>query len=145
MQERISRCLFRLKIGYKYSSLANIIRSFDKAGIDGAVLFNRFFRPDIDTETLEFTASSPSSSPDEYGEALRWIGLMSGEVKMDLCGNTGIHDGSTVVKMILAGAPAVEICTAIVKKGFSVIGEMNSFIEDWMKRHGYSSINSLRR
>ena len=133
-----------IKIGYKYSSLANIIRSFDKAGIDGAVLFNRFFRPDIDTETLEFTASSPSSSPDEYGEALRWIGLMSGEVKMDLCGNTGIHDGNTVVKMILAGAPAVEICTAIVKKGFSVIGEMNSFIEDWMKRHGYSSINEFK-
>ena len=69
---------------------------------------------------------------------------MSGEVKMDLCGNTGIHDGNTVVKMILAGAPAVEICTAIVKKGFSVIGEMNSFIEDWMKRHGYSSINEFK-
>ena len=133
-----------IKIGYKYSSLANIITAFDKAGIDGAVLFNRFFRPDIDIENLEFSSASSSSSPDEYGEALRWIGLMSGEVGMDLCGNTGIHDGGTVVKMLLAGAPAVEICTAVIKKGFGVIGEMNSFIEDWMKRHGYSSISDFK-
>ena len=133
-----------MKIGYKYSSLANIIAGFDRIGIDGAVLFNRFFRPDIDIEKMEFSQGSPSSSPDEYGEALRWIGLMSGEVKMDLAGNTGIHTGETVVKMLLAGAPACEICTAIVKNGFSVISKMNEDIEAWMKRHGFSSVNDFK-
>ena len=127
-----------LKIGYKYSSLASILSSFDKAGIDGVVLFNRFFRPDIDIDTLEFVSGSPSSGPDEYGEALRWIGLMSAECRMDFCGNTGIHSGESVVKMLLAGARAVEICTAVVKKGFGVIGEMNAFVEEWMGKHGYS-------
>ena len=133
-----------IKIGYKYSSLANIIMSFDRIGIDGLVLFNRFFRPDIDIETMTFSQGSPSSSPDEYGEALRWIGLMSGEVKMDLAGNTGIHSGETVVKMILAGAPACEICTSVIRNGFSAITSMNDAIEAWMGRHGFSSINDFR-
>ncbi len=133
-----------LKIGYKYSSLANIISSLDKIGINGLVLFNRFFRPDIDIDKIEMSSANPASSSDEYGEALRWIGLMSGEVKMDLVGNTGIHDGSTVVKMILSGAPAVEICTAVIKKGFPVVGTINSFVEDWMKAHGFSSISDFK-
>lgn len=132
-----------IKIGYKYSSLANMIASFDKAGIDGIVLFNRFFRPDIDIEKLEFTAGSPTSSADEYAEALRWIGLMSGECSIDFCGNTGIHSGESVVKMLLAGAKAVEICSAIIKEGFGVIGKMNSFLESWMGKHGYSTLDEF--
>ena len=68
---------------------------------------------------------------------------MSGEVKADLCGNTGIHNGETAVKMLLSGAKAVEICTAVIQKGFSVIGEINSFIDDWMGRHGYSSLDDF--
>ena len=60
-----------LKIGYKYSSLANIISSLDKIGINGLVLFNRFFRPDIDIDKIEMSSANPASSPDEYGEAQR--------------------------------------------------------------------------
>ena len=132
-----------IKMGYKYSSLASLIASIDKAGIDGIVLFNRFFRPDIDIEKIEMASPSPVSSAAEYGEELRWIGLMSGEIKADMCGNTGIHDGETAVKMLLSGAKAVEICTAIIEKGFGVISEMNSFIEEWMKRHGYESTSDF--
>ena len=132
-----------IKMGYKYSSLANIIKTLDKTGINGIVLFNRFFRPDIDIENLAFTSSNPVSGKDEYAEALRWIGLMSGEIKADMCGNTGIHDGETVVKMLLSGAKAVEVCTAVIQQGFSVIGKINAFLEDWMKRHGYSSIKDF--
>ena len=102
-----------IKMGYKYSSLANIIKT------------------------------NPVSGKDEYAEALRWIGLMSGEIKADMCGNTGIHDGETVVKMLLSGAKAVEVCTAVIQQGFSVIGKINAFLEDWMKRHGYSSIKDF--
>ena len=132
-----------IKMGYKYSSLAYVISELDKAGIDGLVLFNRFFRPDIDIESLEMTSGSPVSQSDEYGEALRWIGLMSGECGIDFCGNTGIHSGESVVKMLLAGAKAVEICSAIVKNGFGVIGEMNAFLESWMGKHGYSSTSDF--
>ena len=132
-----------IKMGYKYSSLAYVISELDKAGIDGLVLFNRFFRPDIDIESIEMTSGSPVSQSDEYGEALRWIGLMSGEIKADLCGNTGIHDGATAVKMLLSGAKAVEVCTAVIQKGFPVIGEINSFISGWMEKHGFSSCSDF--
>ena len=128
-----------IKLGYKYSSLAWVIAELDRIGIDGIVLFNRFFRPDIDIEKIEISSGSPVSSASEYGEALRWIGLMSGEMKRaTLCGNTGIHDGETAVKLLLSGAKAVEVCTAVIQQSFPVIGKMNAFIENWMEKHGFS-------
>ena len=141
-RERIKAPL-SIKIGYKYSSLASLLASFDEIGLEGVVLFNRFFRPDIDIEKLEFTSGAPTSSSDEYGEALRWIGLMSGELDMDFCGNTGIHSGESVVKMLLAGAKAVEVCSAIIKDGFSAIGRMNAYVEEWIAHHGYSSLKDF--
>lgn len=132
-----------IKIGYKYSSLANNIKMLDKIGIDGAVLFNRFFRPDIDIENLTFKNGSSTSSDTEYGEALRWIGLMSGEVKMDLVGNTGIYNGETAIKMLLAGAKAVEICSVVIKEGFSSITKINKEIADWMSKKNFADITSF--
>ena len=132
-----------IKIGYKYSSLANTIMMFDKEGIDGAVLFNRFFRPDIDIESMSFKNGAATSSPEEFGEALRWIGLMSGEVKLDLAGNTGIYTGETAIKMLLAGAKAVEVCSVVIKDGFSSITRINRDIEAWMDRKGFADIASF--
>lgn len=132
-----------IKMGYKYSSLAYLISQLDRIGIDGLVLFNRFFRPDIDIEKIEIAAGSPVSQSDEYGEALRWIGLMSGEIKADLCGNTGIHDGASAVKMLLSGAKAVEVCTAVIQHGFSAITSINRFISEWMEKHGYNDTASF--
>lgn len=136
-------CPVAIKMGNKYSSMANVISKLDAIGIDGAVLFNRFYRPDIDIENLSFVHGPELSSPVEYSEALRWIGLSSGEVKMDLCGNTGIHDGETVVKMLLAGARAVEVCTVIIREGAEAITKMNDFISSWMDKKGYDSLDQF--
>ena len=62
---------------------------------------------------------------------------------MDLCGNTGIHDGETVVKMLLAGAKAVEVCTVIIREGAEAITKMNDFISSWMDKKGYDSLNQF--
>lgn len=133
-----------IKLGYKYSSLANIIHSMDLAGVDGLVLFNRFFRPDIDIESMTLSqAANPLSSSHEYAESLRWIGLMSGEVKCDLAATTGIHSGETVIKMLLAGAPAVQICTAAMKD-IGVVGRMCDTLAGWMDRHGFDDVASFR-
>ena len=99
-----------IKLGYKYSSTANIIAELDKIGINALVLFNRFFRPDIDIEKEAMTHSQPLSGADEYAESLRWIALMSNEVKCDLAASTGVHSGETAIKLLLAGAAAVLIC-----------------------------------
>lgn len=133
-----------IKIGSRYSSLANMIKGFDIIGIDGLVLFNRFYRPDIDIEAMTLSqAANPFSSSHEYAESLRWIALMSGEVKCDLAATTGIHSGDTVIKMLLAGASVCQICTAAMKD-LSIIGTMCDTLSQWMSRHGFSGISDFR-
>ncbi len=132
-----------IKLGSRYSSLANVISTLDKLKIDGAVLFNRFYMPDINIDKMEFVAGSPLSQSDDYLEALRWIGLMSGETTLDLCANTGIHDYQTVIKMLLAGAKAVEILTPVIKKGPEAITDMNKSLSSWMDSKGIPDISTL--
>ena len=128
-----------IKLGSRYSSLSNIVKELEKIKIDDVVFFNRAWRPDIDLGTLSFVSSHPTSSDTEYSEALRWTALMSAELKMDIAANTGIHDGETAVKMLLAGAKAVEVLSAPLTKGFSAIGEINEGIRDFMEKKDYSS------
>ena len=127
-----------LKIGSFYSSLSNVIKRLDETGLDGLVLFNRPFRPDIDLKTLEVRSSAPVSSESEYGMSLRWTALMSAELKRaDIAANTGIHSAGTAIKMLLAGAKAVEVCSVVMKNGFSVISKMNGEIASLMEEKGY--------
>ena len=133
-----------IKIGYKYSSLANIISRLDRAGVDGIVLFNRFFRPDIDIEAIAIQgAANPLSSPDEYAESLRWTALMSAEVGCDICASTGIHDGESVIKLLLAGAASCQVCSAAIKD-IGVVGSMLETLSSWMGRHGFASVADFR-
>lgn len=133
-----------LKIGYKYSSLANIIYAINLEKIDGLVLFNRFFRPDIDIDKIALKpCSSVFSSKNEYTEALRWIALMSKDVKSDLCATTGIWDGETVIRMLLAGAAACQICSAAMQD-INVIGRMTERLSSWMDEHSFTSIEEFK-
>lgn len=133
-----------IKIGYKYSSLANIMRSLDKAGVDGIVIFNRFFRPDIDIDTMSLSkASNPLSDSGEYAESLRWTALMSAELGCDICASTGIHDAQTVIKLLLAGAAACQVCSAAVKD-INIFGKMADGLSSWMEEKGFSSIAGFR-
>lgn len=133
-----------IKIGYKYSSLSNIIYSLSIEKIDGLVLFNRFFRPDIDIDKIALKAcSSVFSSKNEYTEALRWIALMSKDVKSDLCASTGIYDGETVIRMLLAGAAACQICSAAMMD-LKVVGRMTEKLSSWMDEHSFSQIEDFK-
>lgn len=130
-----------MKIGYKYSSLANIITAFAQEKINALVLFNRFYRPDIDINSEKIVGMSGLSSSSEYSESLRWIALMAAELKgMDFAASTGVHSGSTVVKMLLAGAKATEVCSEIISRGYEAIPAMLSEIETWMAGKGYKSV-----
>ena len=133
-----------LKMGENFSGLANRMRRFEDLGVDGLVLFNRFYRTDINIEDESVTAGKVLSSPEEYAQSLRWIGLMSGELKLDFCANTGIYDGETIIKQLLAGASSVGICSALMKHGHDVIGTMKGTIEAWMERKEYASIADFK-
>jgi dihydroorotate dehydrogenase (fumarate) len=133
-----------LKIGRPFSSLPEMATELGYAGVDALVLFNRFRRIDFDIEKLALVPGNLLSSPDEMAVPLRWVSLLSGDVDYDIAATTGVHDGKGVVKQLLAGARAVQICSALYQKGVGHIAAMLAEVEDWMKRHGHASIDDFR-
>ncbi len=114
------------------------------AGADGLVLFNRFFNPDIDIENMELAGGLTLSEPTEYQNTLRWIGMLYGRSKADLCAATGIHSGETAVKMLLAGAAAMQVTSVLYRQKMDVIGQMVQFVERWMESKGFGAVGDFR-
>lgn len=133
-----------VKIGSHFSSVSAFARDLDGCGVDSIVLFNRFFSIDFDIENLKVINGSLLSSPDETEQILRWVSLISPVTSCDIAATTGIHDGEAVVKQLLAGANAVQICSTLYKNGLGVIAEMHGFVADWMRRHNYNNIEDFR-
>lgn len=133
-----------LKMGYNFSSTANIIRELDFLKYDALVLFNRFYNPDIDINKVSITKGNVTSSAEEYSNTLRWVGLMSEEINADICANTGIHSGETIIKMLLAGASVVEICSVLMQTNFDSVNMMLEKLNNWMEIKGYSSIKDFK-
>jgi len=123
-----------LKIGRYFSNLTHLAAVLGRAGLDGLVLFNRFADLDMDVDKMQLQTSFTFSHEKEYHEALRWIALLSGKVSCDLAATTGIHTGVEVIKMLLAGARAVQIASLFYQKGLGQIRPMLEEIEAWMKR-----------
>ena len=123
--------------------MAKMIYDLSVTNVSAIVMFNRFHRPDIDLYKLELTSADIFSTPQENVLPLRWIGMLSDEVKCDLAATTGIHDGHTVLKNLLAGASAVQIVTAIYHNGPEVIGKMLDQIEEWMNKRNYPAVKEI--
>ncbi len=132
-----------VKLGFYFTGLAHMIFNLSIREASAIVMFNRFHRPDIDLKKMEMTSADIFSSPDENVLPLRWIGMLSNEVECDLAATTGIHDGQTVIKNLLAGASAVQVATIIYKKGPEFIGEMLGQMEEWMNGKKYSAIQDI--
>ena len=133
-----------IKISPYFSNLATSIVRFSQSGIKGMSLFNRFYSPDYDTDTLEIIPAPVLSQPAEYTLPLRWIAITSGKVKCDLAATTGIHDGVSAAKMILAGARAIEVASALYKNGIHHLKTINKDLANWMDEKGFASIDSFR-
>lgn len=114
------------------------------AGANGLVLFNRFFSPDIDIQKLELTGGLTLSHPSEYQNSLRWVSMLFGRVSADLCAATGIHDGETAIKMILAGASAVQVTSVLYRQKFEVLAQMQDTIANWMDAKGFKDLADFR-
>ncbi|MDW7691856.1 dihydroorotate dehydrogenase-like protein [Flammeovirgaceae bacterium SG7u.111] len=133
-----------VKIGYYFSNIYQIARQLDAAGADAVVMFNRFYRPDIDIQNLNIFAGEILSTPSEMTQVLRWVGLLSGKVGCYLGASTGIHDGAGVIKQLLVGADATMVCSKLYRKGFSYIGSMLTEIEAWMESHKFETIKDFQ-
>lgn len=130
-----------MKLGPHFSGLASMIRQLANEGINGFVLFNRFYRPDVDIRNLRLKAAAMLSSPEEVGPTLQWIALLSGDVEdADFAAATGIHDGDAVIKQLLVGARVVQVCSTLYRNGLGRIGEMQRDLAKWMDGRGYAKI-----
>lgn len=133
-----------LKISPYYTSLGQMIQKFSKMPIKGIVLFNRYYSPDIDIETEQLTTNFVLSSHSEISLPLRWTAILSESVEVDIAASTGVREGADVVKMILAGASAVQIASTLYTNGNSVVGTMLKTLDDWMKNKSYKSIEEFK-
>ena len=133
-----------LKISYYFSCLGSTIQKLSQQGVAGLVLFNRFFSPDFDIDKFEVKPTNVFSTPGELATSLRWIALMSQKVDCDLIASTGVHDGTAVIKQLLAGAQAVQVVSALYKNGAGHIKTMLGELEAWMDKHGYEELDDFR-
>jgi len=132
-----------IKISPYFSDLARIIKELSETKLAGITLFNRFYNVDIDLENRELVSGKILSSPTEYLQSLRWLGIMSGNVKCDLAASTGIHDYETALKMIMAGATAVQVVSGVYKHGYDFIKQMVVGMAKWMDEHNVETISEL--
>jgi dihydroorotate dehydrogenase (fumarate) len=132
-----------VKIGQYFTRPVEFISSIAETGVKSVVLFNRFYVPDIDIESMALKEAEILSTPAEYNQVLRWVGILSGKVKCSIAASTGIHDGVSAIKMLLAGADTVQVVSAIYKHGPDRIGEILSEIEKWMDHQGFSSLGQF--
>jgi len=134
-----------VKLGPFFTNLCSIIHRLVDAGADGLVLFNRYFRPDIDIDTLKVVSREHFSSPEEMSLPLRWIALLSGHhIPCDLVASTGIHYDTALIKQILVGARAVEICSTLFQNGIPYIAKILEGLENWMKKHHFEQLDDFR-
>ena len=134
-----------MKISNNFTNLVGMVDKLSANGAAAVVMFNRFFEPDIDLETLELTSSSIYSSPVDLRHTLRWTGIISGKVpNINIAASTGIHDGEAMVKQLLAGATVGQICSTLYLNGFGQIDEILDYLKAFMTKWNFKQISDFR-
>jgi dihydroorotate dehydrogenase (fumarate) len=134
-----------IKLGNGFSNITWMVNQLYQRGAAAVVLFNRFYAPDINTDDLSFGSAEVLSTPAELRSSLRWIGIVSSQVdQLDLAASTGVHSGLAVVKQILAGAKAVQICSVLYRNGLDYIRDMTTEMLKWMEKNQYKSLDDFR-
>jgi dihydroorotate dehydrogenase (fumarate) len=133
-----------LKISYYFSNLAQFIHDLSHSGIQGLVLFNRFYSPDFNIDTLEVSQSNVLSHSGEISMPLRWISMLSGKIACDLSASTGVSDGKAVIKLLLAGADTVQVASAFYRHGIGFAGILHTELREWMEQHDFKTIDEFK-
>lgn len=133
-----------VKLSSFYSNPLNFISRLDKAGVNGVVIFNRMFEPEINIQEIKHIAPFYLSHEGDYRLELRYAGLLYGNMKAQVCANTGIYQGNDVIKMILAGADCVQVVSTLYKHKPEHIETMLSDITAWMESNKYSALSDFR-
>jgi dihydroorotate dehydrogenase (fumarate) len=133
-----------IKLSPFFSSMANMAKRLDEAGADGLVLFNRFYQPDIDVESLEVEPTLRLSDSSELNLRLRWLAVVSGHVRASLAVSGGVHTHLDAVKAVMTGAHAVQVVSGILQQGPDVIRRIREGLTQWLEEHEYDSLEQMR-
>jgi dihydroorotate dehydrogenase (fumarate) len=133
-----------VKLGPYFSSLANMAKKLDAAGANGLVLFNRFYQPDYDLESLEVVPNLILSNSHELLLRLHWVAVLYGTIKADLALTGGVHSAPDVVKSMMAGAKVAMMTSALLKRGITYLDTLITELLVWMGEHEYDSIHQMQ-
>ncbi|MDA3820350.1 MAG: dihydroorotate dehydrogenase-like protein, partial [Candidatus Delongbacteria bacterium] len=134
-----------VKIGPHFTNLLRVVKQLQFRGIKGVTIFNRFYQPDINIDAMEMVSASVFSRDTDIQHSLRWVGMISTELhKAEISASTGIHDGTGVIKQLLAGAQTTQVCSALYKKGLSHMSHINKEVNEWMDANAYEKISDFR-
>ena len=133
-----------VKLSPYFSAPAHLAQQLVEAGVDGLVLFNRFYQPDLDIKALESKRRLVLSTSDELLLPLRWVAILYGQVNASLALTTGVHTAEDVMKALMAGASIANICAVLMKQGVEIVTELLSELTILMSARGYNSVSELQ-
>lgn len=133
-----------LKLSPFFTSFPNMARRFAEAGVDGLVLFNRFYQPDFDLEDLEVVPNLQLSTSHDVRLPLRWIAILYGRIPVDFALTSGVHTAHDVLKAMMAGANVAMTTSALLEYGIEHTSQIIENLQRWMEEHEYASITQMR-
>jgi dihydroorotate dehydrogenase (fumarate) len=133
-----------MKLSPAFSSVANMVKQLEAAGARGVALFNRFYQPDINIDNLRLVSSLHTSTSAEALLAMRWIAILYGRTSLSLGATGGIHTTEDAIKLLLAGADVVHLCSLLLEQGPKAIEPILSGIEEWMEEKGFEALEDVR-
>lgn len=133
-----------VKLSPFYTNTMNFIKKLDEAGVDGFVMFNRFFQPEIDVENETFNFPWELTQPRDHQLSLRYAGLLHGNIEGSICANRGIYTAEDVIRLILSGADVVQIVSTIYKNSPAVVTTILTELNTWMDKKGYKTLGDFR-
>src|SRR5512135_1318331 len=133
-----------IKLGAFFSNTANMAKKLDQAGANALVLFNRFYQPDIDLETLEVRPNVLLSTPQALRLPLRWIAILYDRIKANIAATSGIHAAHDVLKVLMAGADVAMLCSTLLRNGIGHMRTIETQMCEWMEEHDYESVRQLQ-
>ncbi len=133
-----------VKLSPFLSAPTHTARRLKRAGADALVLFNRFYQPDLDVESLRAVPSVRLSEPEDIRLPLRWIAILSGRVRLSLAATGGVDSPLEVIKFLLAGADVVMTTSSLLTHGVEHLRTLTDGFKEWMRQHHYRSVRKMR-
>jgi dihydroorotate dehydrogenase (fumarate) len=133
-----------VKLSPYFSNFANMAARFDELGVDGLVLFNRFYQPDIDLEKMEVAPNLTLSTPADMRLPLHWIGILYGKIRASLAATSGIYQAHDLIKLAMSGADVTMLCSALMRHGIEHIQRIEMEAAAWLQAHGYNSLSQIK-